>query len=132
MSGSGRLSTGLDDDDLDCSEDCKSEDEMRRVIEDSDTDSPSQSRREAQRKKSKNLDKLVKLGVGGLNLAAVGNEEEDDTDQDDDDDVSDTGDENDEEGEDFKQPFMGPNAKCKRHNLKIHSYRKGTKRLLCT
>ena len=104
---------------------------MRRVIDDSDSEDKSPGNKNIMKMRSnekKRKEKQSKLGVGGLNLEAIRGEDDEDSEVN----LSESGDELDQEGQEQREPFMGPNAKCLRHKLKIHSYRKGTKQLLCT
>ena len=65
--GTGRKNAGLDfDSDINDSEDYKSEDEMRRVIDDSDSESPSPKKKDDGRKvvnKKAKKDGTVKLNM---------------------------------------------------------------------
>ena len=116
--------------DLDClEEEFKSEDEMRRVVscssegEESDDELPPHMRSGKKRasKHGTGRKKTESSRKRRQEAAAAGG-------RDDDSDISDGVDSEDED----REPFLEPEANCSEHNLKIHSWHKRTKKLLCT
>jgi len=112
----------------DDSDECKSEDELRRVLDSSSSDgdpeigSPSPQLRQ----KVPSGQKLVKQKNGKPLNTAEKKRGDDYV-------ISETESDSESAVSDIKEaPFVAPFARCKLHNLKIHSYHAVTRKLLCT